>query len=58
MNDNIRIELANTTSLPCKVYVKEGIGQFIFFKTEPCKVSYADRNGKYQDQQGIKLGKC
>lgn len=52
------VELANTASLPCKVYVNEGVGQFIFFKTEPCAVSYADRSGKYQGQRGIELGKC
>lgn len=52
---NVVIELANTTSLPMKVYLNEGIAQFLFFRGNPCDVSYADRDGKYQRQQGITL---
>ena len=47
------IEIANTTTLPLRVYVKEGIAQFLFLQGEPCEVSYGDRNGKYQGQRGI-----
>jgi dCTP deaminase len=33
-----------------------GIAQVLFFESdEPCLVSYADRQGKYQGQQGIVL---
>lgn len=47
------IELSNATPLPMKVYAGQGIAQFIFFRGEPCEVSYADRDGKYQGQTGI-----
>lgn len=51
----IVIEIANATSLPMKIYVGEGIAQLVFFRGEPCLVSYADRAGKYQGQRGITL---
>ncbi len=55
---NVVIEIANSTSLPMKVYANEGISQFCFFQgTEACEVSYADRGGKYQGQTGVQLGK-
>ena len=45
------IEISNTTPLPAKVYANEGIAQALFLESdEPCETSYADRNGKYQDQ--------
>lgn len=47
------LELANATSLPMRVYVGQGIAQFLFFKGEECEVSYGDRNGKYQCQKGL-----
>lgn len=48
------IELSNPSPLPVKIYLNEGIAQFLFFRGEQrCDVSYADRNGKYQDQTGI-----
>jgi dCTP deaminase len=49
------IEISNATPLPAKVYVYEGIAQFVFLQGEPCAISYADRAGKYQDQVGITL---
>ena len=49
------IEIANGTPSPIKIYVNEGIAQFLFFQGEPCGVSYADRNGKYQGQTGVQL---
>lgn len=52
------IEIANTTPLPAKVYLEEGIAQFLFFQGNPCSVSYGDRNGKYQHQTGITLGRA
>ncbi|MNY55797.1 Deoxycytidine triphosphate deaminase [compost metagenome] len=53
---NIVIELANSTNSPMKVYVGEGIAQFLFFEgDEECEVSYKDRGGKYQGQTGITL---
>lgn len=50
---NVVIEIANTTTLPMKVYAGMGIAQFLFLKGNPCEVSYADRKGKYQGQSGI-----
>lgn len=50
------IEIANTTPLPARVYLNEGIAQFLFFKGDrPCETSYADRGGKYQGQVGVQL---
>lgn len=50
----IVIEISNSTSLPLKIYANMGISQFVFFQgNEPCEVSYADRDGKYQNQSGI-----
>lgn len=51
------LELANMCGLPVKVYINQGIAQFLFFKGEPCDTSYADRGGKYQGQQGLTLPK-
>lgn len=52
------IEIANSTSLPMRIYTGEGISQFLFLQgSEPCEVSYADRGGKYQGQTGMTLGK-
>lgn len=53
---NITLEFSNTTNLPMKIYANEGIAQLLFFESdEDCLTSYADRNGKYQGQQGITL---
>ena len=54
----VTLEISNTTPLPAKVYANEGLCQILFFRSdEPCQVSYADRKGKYQKQQGIVLPK-
>ena len=53
---HITLEFSNTTNLPMKIYANEGIAQLLFFESnEDCLTSYADRNGKYQGQQGITL---
>jgi len=52
----VTLEISNTTPLPAKIYANEGIAQVVFFESdETCLVSYADRQGKYQGQQGIVL---
>ena len=51
------LEISNTTPLPAKVYADEGIAQVLFFKGEPCLVSYADRKGRYQNQKDIVTAK-
>lgn len=54
----ITIEISNTTPLPAKIYANEGIAQIIFLRAEQvCARSYADKNGKYQDQPGLTLPK-
>jgi len=54
---NVVLELANLCSLPIKIYINQGIAQFLFFRGEPCDTSYADRGGKYQGQTGVTLAK-
>jgi dCTP deaminase len=52
----ITLEISNTTPLPAKIYANEGIAQIIFLRAEQvCRVSYADKKGKYQDQKGLTL---
>jgi dCTP deaminase len=54
----VTLEISNTTPLPAKVYANEGIAQVLFFQSdEPCEISYADKAGKYQKQQGLTLPK-
>lgn len=54
----VTLEISNTTPLPARVYANEGLCQILFFRgDELCEVSYADRKGKYQKQQGIVLPK-
>lgn len=53
---NVVIEIANTTPLPARIYLGEGIAQFMFFRgDQPCETSYGDRGGKYQFQRGVTL---
>lgn len=52
----VTIEISNTTPLPARIYANEGIAQVLFYASDdPCEVSYADKKGKYQGQQGIVL---
>jgi dCTP deaminase len=52
----VTLEISNTTPLPARVYANEGIAQVLFFQSdEVCEVSYADKKGKYQKQQGLTL---
>ncbi len=54
----VTIEISNTTPLPAKIYANEGIAQIIFLRGEKvCNISYADKQGKYQDQPGLTLPK-
>jgi len=57
-NGFVTLEISNTTPLPAKIYANEGIAQVLFFEAdEECEVSYADKKGKYQNQQSIVLPK-
>jgi dCTP deaminase len=52
----VTIEISNTTPLPAKIYAGEGIAQILFLRTDAvCSTSYADKQGKYQDQKGLTL---
>src|SRR5216117_220826 len=56
----VTLEISNTTPLPARIYANEGIAQVLFFTAEEgdeCEVSYKDKKGKYQAQQGITLPK-
>jgi dCTP deaminase len=54
----VTLEISNTTPLPAKIYSNEGIAQVLFFESdEICETSYADKKGKYQNQQSIELPK-
>jgi dCTP deaminase len=53
---NVTLEISNTSPLPARIYAEEGIAQIIFLAAaQPCEQSYADKRGKYQDQQGLTL---
>ncbi len=48
------LEFSNSADLPVRIYANEGIAQVTFFESdEDCDVSYADRQGKYQNQEGL-----
>ena len=54
----VTLEISNASRRPVKVYANEGICQFIFLKgTATPTVSYAVRDGKYQDQKDVQLPK-
>ena len=51
---HVTLEISNTTPLPAKIYAKEGLAQVLFFRAnQVCEISYNDRKGRYQKQQGI-----
>jgi dCTP deaminase len=53
---HVTLEISNTTPLPARVYSFEGVAQVLFFEAdEECDISYADKKGKYQAQQGVVL---
>ncbi|MDZ7288871.1 MAG: dCTP deaminase [candidate division KSB1 bacterium] len=53
---HVTLEISNTTPLPAKIYANEGIAQILFFESdEECMISYAEKKGKYQAQQGVTL---
>ena len=54
----VTIAISNTGPLPVKLYANEGISQLVFLGTsELCRISYADKSGKYQAQKGITLSR-
>ena len=56
---HVTLEFSNTTSLPAKIYAEEGVAQMLFFQSDDaCEISYKDRDGKYQGQEGVTLPKA
>ena len=54
----VTLEISNTSPLPAKIYSNEGLCQVLFFQSdEECRISYKDKDGKYQKQKGITLPK-
>lgn len=54
----VTIAIANLTNRPARIYAGEGIAQVIFLKADKiCKISYADKKGKYQAQKKITMAK-
>lgn len=52
----VTLEISNTTPLPARIYAHEGIAQVLFFEADDeCRISYADKKGKYQKQDKIAL---
>lgn len=52
----VTLEISNTTPLPAKIYINEGICQVLFFRSDKRPLrTYADKKGKYQNQVGIVL---
>lgn len=54
---NLTLALVNTTPLPIKIYLHELIAQMYLSAGEECDVTYADRKGKYQDQDDVTFSK-
>nr|WP_199304882.1 dCTP deaminase [Coleofasciculus sp. FACHB-125] len=50
---HLTLDLSNSSSLNCRIYVNEGIIQLLFLEGEPCAVNYEQRRGKYQDQAEV-----
>lgn len=54
----VTISISNTTPVPAKIYANEGLCQVLFFESDDeCRISYADKKGKYQAQQKITSAK-
>ena len=47
---HLTLEFSNSSSADCRIYANEGIAQLLFLEGEFCDTTYADRNGKYQNQ--------
>jgi dCTP deaminase len=50
---HLTLDLSNSSNADCRLYANEGIIQIIFLEGDKCIISYAQRHGKYQDQNEI-----
>lgn len=46
----LTLEISNCTGLFNRIYADEGVTQLLFYRGNPCQVTYQDRKGKYQNQ--------
>lgn len=53
----ITLEFYNPLDVPIRIWAAGGIAQVLLIEGETCQMSYADRKGKYQNQQGITLAR-
>lgn len=53
----LTIEISNDTPFWAKVYGGEGIAQIIFFQGDQPSTTYDQRDGKYQNQEGVSVSK-
>lgn len=53
----VTLEIVNTTPRNVRLWIGEGICQFVFLTGNPPSTSYADRKGKYQGQSGVTLAR-
>lgn len=51
----VTIEISNTNTVPVRIHAFEGIAQCLFFKGNKPDVTYSNRQGRYNMQQGITL---
>lgn len=49
-NGYLTLEFNNPTHYPIRIYANEGCAQVLFLAGEQCDISYADKQGKYQNQ--------
>lgn len=55
---HLTLEFSNSSGADCRIYADEGICQLLFLEGEPCETTYADRQGKYQNQpEGVVLAR-
>ncbi|MBD2492620.1 dCTP deaminase [Aulosira sp. FACHB-615] len=47
---HLTLEFSNSSETDCMIFANEGVVQLLFLEGEPCATTYADRNGKYQNQ--------
>lgn len=53
----VTLELANVSRLPVMLYPGEGICQFVFLRGTRPEVTYAEKGGKYQGQEGATVSR-
>lgn len=51
------VEIVNHTSSPVRIYIDQGISQVNFHRGRRPRITYADRQGKYQGQRGTQDAK-